>query len=71
MVVKQRLARKLHATHFVANIAPVVAILRSAIGRRPNLTTLQRLQAKLIADPETRELWDAYEISAPTVSNKR
>jgi len=63
-------ARTIHAGHFIKNIAPVVAMIRSAIGRRPQLTTLQRVQAKLVDNPETRELWDAYEISGPLDTNK-
>jgi transcriptional regulator with XRE-family HTH domain len=62
-------ARLMHATNFRRNIAPVVAMLRSAVGRRPHLTTLQRLRETLVADTETRALWDAYEISDPLVSN--
>jgi transcriptional regulator with XRE-family HTH domain len=62
-------ARKMHGPHFVENIAPVVAMLRSAIGRRPHLTTLQRVRAQLLAEAELRELWDAYEISDPLVPN--
>lgn len=62
-------ARLMHATNFRRNVAPVVAMLRSAVGRRPHLTTLQRLRETLVADPETRALWDAYEISDPLVSN--
>ncbi len=62
-------ARLMHASNFRRNIAPVVAMVRSAVGRRPHLTTLQRLRETLVADTETRELWDAYEISDPLVSN--
>ena len=62
-------ARLMHASNFGRNIAPVVAMVRSAVGRRPHLTTLQRLRETLVADTETRELWDAYEISDPLVSN--
>jgi len=62
-------ARLMHASNFGRNIAPVVAMVRSAVGRRPHLTTLQRMRETLVADTETRELWDAYEISDPLVSN--
>ena len=62
-------ARAMHGTNFVANIAPVVAMLRSAVGRRPHLPDLQSLREKLIAHTETRELWDAYEVSDPQVPN--
>jgi transcriptional regulator with XRE-family HTH domain len=62
-------ARAMHGEHFRANIAPVVAMIRSAIGRRPNLAPLQRVRERLLADPETAPLWDAYEISDPLVTN--
>jgi transcriptional regulator with XRE-family HTH domain len=63
-------ARRLHGEHFVANVAPVVAMLRSAIGRRPHLTSLRKACDELLADSGVRELWDAYEISDPLVPNK-
>jgi len=62
-------ARQMHGDDFTANIAPVVAMLRSAVGRRPHLATLQRVRAQLLANDQTRALWDAYEISDPLVSN--
>jgi transcriptional regulator with XRE-family HTH domain len=61
--------RQMHGENFTANIAPVVAMLRSAVGRRPHLATLQRVREQLIADDRTRDLWDAYEISDPLVAN--
>jgi transcriptional regulator with XRE-family HTH domain len=63
-------ARRMHGEHFVTNIAPVVAMVRSAVGRRPHLETLQRLRATLIADSETLALWEAYELSDPLVPNR-
>ena len=62
-------ARALHGERFLANIAPVVAMIRSAVGRRPHLATLQRLRQKLTGASETRELWDAYELSDPQIPN--
>ena len=62
-------ARKMHDVHFIPNIAPVVAMLQSAVGRRPNHTTLQRLREKLLAEREVRELWNVYEISDPLMPN--
>jgi transcriptional regulator with XRE-family HTH domain len=62
-------ARRLHADAFAKNIAPVVAMLRSALARRPNLTTLGSLRDRLLADDEIRKLWDAFEISGPFVPN--
>jgi transcriptional regulator with XRE-family HTH domain len=61
-------ARRMHGEHFTANITPVVAMLRSAVGRRPHLATLRRLRDQIVADAEIRTLWDAYEISDPLVS---
>jgi transcriptional regulator with XRE-family HTH domain len=63
-------ARKMHGKHFIANVAPIVAMLRSAVGRRPHLASLQRLRESLVAEKEVRELWDAYEISDPLVPNR-
>ena len=62
-------ARRMHGTHFAANIAPILAMFHSAVGRRPHLTALQRVRGQLIADDEIRKLWDAYEISDPFVPN--
>ncbi len=62
-------ARRMHGNHFLTNIAPVVAMLRSAVGRRPHLATLRRLREQLVADSDIRALWDAYEISDPLISN--
>ena len=64
-------ARAMHGGHFIGNITPVVAMLRSAIGRRPHEATLQRLRDALRAEDELRSLWDAYEIADPLVPNKR
>jgi hypothetical protein len=44
-------------------------MLRSAVGRRPHLATLQGIREALLADAVTRQLWDAYEISDPLASN--
>ena len=63
-------ARRMHGEHFITNIAPIVAMLHSAVGRRPHHATLQRLREKLVAEKEIRELWNAYEISDPLVSNR-
>ena len=63
-------ARTLHGEHFVANIRPVVAMLRSAVGRRPGLQNLQDLRDTLLAEREIRDLWDAYEISDPLAPNR-
>jgi transcriptional regulator with XRE-family HTH domain len=62
-------ARKMHGTHFITNVSPVVAMIRSAIGRRPHLATLQRVSAQIVTDSELRELWAAYEIADPLVPN--
>jgi transcriptional regulator with XRE-family HTH domain len=62
-------ARKMHGSHFIENVAPVVAMIRSAIGRRPHLATLQRVSERIFADPDLRDLWAAYEIGDPLVPN--
>jgi transcriptional regulator with XRE-family HTH domain len=62
-------ARTMHGDRFRANIAPVIAMLRSAVGRRPHVATLRKLRDRLVADEEIGELWDGYEISDPLVSN--
>jgi len=63
-------ARTMHGDRFVANLAPVVAMVRSAVGRRPHVTALRDLRERLLAENEIRELWDAYEISDPLVPNR-
>jgi len=60
-------ARPMHAQSFAANIAPIVAMLRSGIARRPNLTALTNLRDRLMANEEVRELWNAFEIRGPFV----
>ncbi len=62
-------ARAMHGERFTANLAPVIAMVRSAVGRRPHVETLQRLREQFVAEHETRALWDAYEISDPLVPN--
>lgn len=62
-------ARKMHGPHFITNVAPVIAMLHSAIGRRPHLATLQRIREEIVASEELRKLWDAYAISDPLVPN--
>ena len=62
-------ARHMHGEYFAPNIAPIVAMLRSGIARRPNLTHLTKLRDRLLADADIRRLWDAYEISDPFVPN--
>ncbi len=62
-------ARAMHGERFLENVAPVVAMLRSAVGRRPHDPTLRRLHEQLVADPEIVALWETYEISDPLVPN--
>jgi transcriptional regulator with XRE-family HTH domain len=62
-------ARSMHGEHFIANITPVVAMVRSAVGRRPHLVTLQRVRDRLLADPAIAPVWDAYEVSDPLAPN--
>jgi transcriptional regulator with XRE-family HTH domain len=62
-------AREMHGEHFIENIAPVVAMVRSGVGRRPDHPALQRLRDRLSGDSQIRAIWDAYEISDPLVPN--
>jgi transcriptional regulator with XRE-family HTH domain len=61
--------RVMHGDRFIENITPVIAMLRSAVGRRAYSTTLQRIREQLIAEPDLRKIWDAYEISDPLTPN--
>ena len=63
-------AREMHGVHFITNISPVIAMLRSAVGRRPHHPTLQRLRERLLAEEEIRQVWDVYEVSDPLIPNK-
>ncbi len=58
-------ARKMHGEHFIANITPVIAMLRSGVGRRPTLEGLQRLRDRVLRDDAIRAIWNDYEISSP------
>jgi transcriptional regulator with XRE-family HTH domain len=60
-------ARAMHGTRFVANITPVIAMLRSGVGRRPTLGPLQRLRDRLLADDTIRKIWEDYEVSSPWI----
>jgi transcriptional regulator with XRE-family HTH domain len=59
-------ARRMHGTQFAANISPIVAMVRSGIGRHPNLAGLRDLRDRLLADAEARRIWDDFEVSGPT-----
>jgi transcriptional regulator with XRE-family HTH domain len=62
-------ARKMHGDHFAANIAPVIAMLHSSLGRQPHAETLRRLRDLLLADEIIRMIWNDYEISSPLLPN--
>jgi transcriptional regulator with XRE-family HTH domain len=62
--------RRLHGARFAANIMPIVAMVRSGIGRHPELKALRDLRDRLIADDEIRPIWDAFEISGPLVATR-
>jgi transcriptional regulator with XRE-family HTH domain len=62
-------ARALHGDHFIGNITPVIAMLHSAVGRRPGLTSLRKVCDVLLADTQLREIWNAYEIRDPLAPN--
>jgi MmyB-like transcription regulator ligand binding domain len=63
-------ARKLHGRNFATNVAPVVAMLHSGIGRRPNLKGLRDLRDRLLADDEIRKIWNDFEIRSPFLPTK-
>ena len=60
-------ARAMHGARFAANIAPIVAMIRSGVGRHPSLERLRALRDRLVADREVRPIWDAFEVSSPLV----
>lgn len=60
-------ARQMHGESFAANIAPVMAMIRSGLGRRSELAGLRKLRDRLLADTEVRQIWDAFEISDPLI----
>jgi transcriptional regulator with XRE-family HTH domain len=62
-------ARAMHGPHFASNIAPVIGMFRSGIGRRPSSLRLRALRDRLVADRTIREIWDAYDIRSPLLSN--
>lgn len=55
----------MHGSNFIANITPVIAMLRSGLGRRPYLKALEQIRDRLLADDEIRTIWNNYEISSP------
>lgn len=57
-------ARKMHGARFIENITPVVAMVHSAVGRRPS-AALRGLRDRLLADSETRKIWEDYQIAGP------
>jgi transcriptional regulator with XRE-family HTH domain len=63
-------ARAMHGANFAANIAPVIAMFRSGVGRMPSSLRLQELRERLTADPTIRAIWDDYEIRSPLLPNK-
>ncbi len=63
-------ARAMHGKRVVANITPVVAMVRSGIGRHPDLARLRDLRDRLLADDEIRRIWDAFEVRGPLVPTR-
>jgi transcriptional regulator with XRE-family HTH domain len=57
--------REMHGKHFVENITPVIAMLRSGLGRRPSFESLRRLRDRLLAHAAIEEIWNDYEITSP------
>jgi transcriptional regulator with XRE-family HTH domain len=62
-------AREMHGDRFDENIRPVIAMLRSSQGRRPNLEALRQLCDRLRRDELIGRIWDEYEISSPLAPN--
>jgi transcriptional regulator with XRE-family HTH domain len=63
------LARPMHGDRFVENIRPVVSMLHSGYGRRPDLEPLRLLCERLLTDAVIRAIWDEDTITSPLVSN--
>ena len=63
-------ARAMHGERFESNAAPVIAMLHSAIGRRPESERLQHVRAAIFADERMLELWNRYEVRGPLVPNR-
>jgi transcriptional regulator with XRE-family HTH domain len=62
-------ARAMHGTRFIANITPVIAMLRSSYGRQPQSETLRDLRDRVLANDDVRDIWDTYEIRSPLLTN--
>lgn len=62
-------ARTMHGEHFRENIAPVIAMLHSSQGRQLYSEAFGKALDRLIADPQTRPIWDDYSIASPLLSN--
>jgi hypothetical protein len=62
-------ARKMHGENFIANISPVIAMLHSSQGRRPEPSMLRQLRDRLLKDDAIRQIWDDYKIIHPRFSN--
>jgi transcriptional regulator with XRE-family HTH domain len=63
-------ARTMHGAHFADNIAPVIGMLRSSQGRRPDSARLREVCERLAADHLTGKIWDAYDIRSPRLPNR-
>jgi hypothetical protein len=59
----------MHGANFATNIRPVIAMLRSAHGRRPYWNALRQLRDLLVADETIAAIWNDYEIASPVLSN--
>jgi transcriptional regulator with XRE-family HTH domain len=60
-------AREMHGKDFAANVAPLIAMVRSGLARLPDLAGLQRLRDRLLANEELRQIWDEFEVSDPLI----
>ena len=57
-------ARRLHGGNFAANIAPVIAMVHSSLGRRPT-PSLRAVRDLLLSDSETHAIWNDDTITSP------
>jgi transcriptional regulator with XRE-family HTH domain len=62
-------ARSMHGEHFIENLTPVIAMLRSSQGRQPRSATLLDLRERILSHDEARIIWEQYEIRSPLLTN--
>jgi transcriptional regulator with XRE-family HTH domain len=62
-------ARAMHGANFISNITPVIGMLRSAVGRRPEAHQLRGLRDRLLTDEALAAMWNEYPIRGPLQPN--